>query len=190
MKKLLILAALFLVFAHSWGQEDVILPQKPNRPGYTEYRLLNTGFWCAVEAEGGSTVMINHKNMQAVGLTYTAGYRFGEYLRIGVGAGARYYVNGNEVRKPGKSEWTFPLFVNARGNIIPQYDRTVVPYWSLNLGGMAGDGFFISPTIGMRIGEPRNSFLIGVGYSFNKIEAAPLSNDYTSGVVLRIGYEF
>ena len=57
----------------SWAQSEVTLPQRPNRPAYTDYQLTDKGFWCAAEVEGGSTVLIEKTNMQSAQLTFTAG---------------------------------------------------------------------------------------------------------------------
>ena len=199
MNKLTALMELLLLSASSlWAQSDkeVILPQKPHRPQYVDHTQSPTGFWCAAEAEGGSTVMLNHVNMQAAQLTYTAGYRFNEYIRVGAGLGVKYYFNHNSRRRGTANSCTFPLFFNARGNFLSQADRSMVPYWSVNVGGVVGDGFFLSPTIGLRFGEQRNSWLLGLSYSLNhintdKLQVPPATRlTTTSALMLHVGYEF
>ncbi len=179
----------------AWAQNDVKLPQKPNRPAYTDHQLTDKGFWCAAELEGGSTVLLEKTNMQAVQLTYTAGYRLNEYLRVGVGFGGKYYVNNNSARRGTANEWTLPIFVNVRGNIMSQTDRSVVPYWSVNVGAAVNDGFFFAPTIGARFGEKRNSWLLGLTYSFNCLNQNHVPEGFAgpkaaSSLSLHIGYEF
>ena len=62
-------------------QREVKLPPKPQQHGYRDYSTQDKGFWCAVEVDGGSSIMVGSRNMQYVNLTYTAGYRLNEYLR-------------------------------------------------------------------------------------------------------------
>ena len=175
--------------------DKVILPQKPHRAPYVDYTQRETGFWCALDLDAGSTVLLNHRNMQSVQVTYTAGYRFNEYLKVGLGVGAKYYVNNNEARRGSSNCWTFPLLVNVRGNFFSQADRSMVPYWSVNVGSAINDGFFITPTLGLRFGEQRNSWLLGISYSFNHINTDKLTAPATrvnsmSALLLHVGYEF
>ncbi len=179
----------------SWAQSEVTLPQRPNRPAYTDYQLTDKGFWCAAEVEGGSTVLIEKTNMQSAQLTFTAGYRFNEYLRVGAGFGGKYYVNNNSARRGTANEWTLPIFVNARGNFMSQADRSVVPYWSVNIGAAVNDGFFFAPTVGARFGEKRNSWLLGLTYGFSQINQNHVPDGFggpkaVSSLSLHIGYEF
>ena len=77
---------------------QVNLPKKNRQSNYKEIITENTGFWCAFETEGGSSIMETKTNMQFVNLSFTGGYRFNEYLRIGLGLGGRMYVNNADVR--------------------------------------------------------------------------------------------
>lgn len=198
MKHYFIMLGLCSVFATTGlaqNNNGVTLPQKPHRATYTDYRQNEKGFWCAAEWEGGSSVMVEHRNMQSVQLAYTAGYRFNEFIKVGAGLGGRYYVNNNKECRGEASAWTLPIFVNARGNFISQTDRSVVPYWSVCVGGIVGDGAFLSPSVGLRIGEPRNSWLLGISYCLNHINTSQLvSTDKkvstSHALQLHIGYEF
>ena len=115
---------------------------------------------------------------------------------MGAGLGAKYYFNHNSRRRGTANSCTFPLFFNARGNFLSQADRSMVPYWSVNVGGVVGDGFFLSPTIGLRFGEQRNSWLLGLSYSLNhintdKLQVPPATRlTTTSALMLHVGYEF
>ena len=85
--------------------------------------------------------------------------------------------------------------MNVRGNFISQADRSMVPYWSVNVGSAINDGFFITPTLGLRFGEQRNSWLLGISYSFNHINTDKLTAPATrvnsmSALLLHVGYEF
>ena len=49
------------------------------------------------------------------------------------------------------------------------------------------EGFYASPTVGVRVGGPRNNFIAGVTYIFQSVAAA---NTSYHAVGLRLGYEF
>ena len=92
-----------------------------------------------------------------------------------------------------------PIMINFRGNIIPQDYRTVVPYYSVDVGSTITDGFLLRPTLGIRCGERRSAFLLGVSYMLqvmsgyeSKYEPGNLNEKTlnTSFFGLRIGYEF
>lgn len=182
------IAVFLIACAAGQAQERQIrLPQKPSEQKYKEYQTEETGYWCSVEYDAGSSLFFEKKNFQETGLSFTNGYRFNEYLRVGVGAGVRYYFNNNEVRST-DVKWAFPLYANVRGNIMSMDVRNVVPYYSVNIGGIIRDGFYISPTIGLRIGDPRSAFLVGLSYSFE--DTALRSGSGASMLAIRLGYEF
>lgn len=172
------------------AQDDVRLPEKPDRPQYVDYSEQERGFWCAVEVDAGSSVDIHEKNMQVAGGSFIGGYRFNEYIRVGLGLGGRCYVNNNDARRSETSLFTLPIFANARGNFVSQNSRDIVPYWSFSIGGIVWDGFFFSPTVGLRFGEQRDSWLLGLSYSFNTIKAYPDTKKEANFLMLKIGYEF
>lgn len=191
MKKILILSACLLgLLAPVRAQGDVRLPERPARPGYANHHAEERGFFCAVEAEAGSSVYLDKRNTQPVGLTFTAGYRLNDYLRVGAGLGGRFYVNHNDVRRRYDSPFTVPLYADVRGNFVAQASREVAPYWDLRVGGIVYDGFFLSPTVGLRIGEARNAALVGLSYSFNQLRTWPGESRGASFLLLRVGYEF
>jgi hypothetical protein len=62
----------------------------------------------------------------------------------------------------------------------------------LDFGAAVNDGVFLSPTVGLRFGEKRNSWLLGVSYTVsqidnNKITGYPSSVSFVS---LKAGFEF
>jgi hypothetical protein len=88
--------------------------------------------------------------------------------------------------------WTMPVFVDLRGNLGSQEVRNCVPYWSMDFGAIVNDGVFFSPTIGLRFGEKRNSWLLGLSYTISQIDNNKLL-DYPSSVSfvsLKAGFEF
>ena len=170
---------------------QVRLPEKPNRPQYIDYSQNENGFWYAIEASGGSSVIIDKKNIQWAEGTFTGGYRFSENLRIGVGLGVRNYFAGNDIVRKDKHSWAMPVFANIRGNLISHLSREFVPYWSFSIGTVVPDGIFVSPTFGLRIGQPRNSFLIGIAYTLGNIDVdRAIYSESINHFALKIGYEF
>ena len=163
----------------------------PEAPSRTHNIAEDNGgsFWCAIEAGGGSTAMENKKNVAMIGATYTAGYRLNQYLKVGAGLGVLYYPNSENVRDT-KNHLSMPLFINARGNILPDDIRYTVPFWSVNVGTSIPDGFFLTPSVGLRIGEKRNAFLVSVGYTLRHMKAYPECTNNYSGALLKLGYEF
>ena len=167
---------------------EVTLPEKPQQKGYKNYLSQDKGFWFAFEAEGASSVMESKDNLQVAGLTFTGGYRLNEYLRVGLGFGGRYYVNHAEVRGS-SSKLAMPFFVNARGNIISAYDRDGVPFWSVNVGAVTKEGFYLNPTVGYSFGGLRNNFLLGLSYTLSSFTRYEPSQTY-SYLGIKLGYEF
>lgn len=173
------------------------LPSEKNTNSYKDYSFYDKGFWCAVELQGGYSCNIDSYNVALSELDIVGGYRFNEYFRAGLGLGVRYYFNNEKVRYS-DIKWAFPIFANVRGNIISGESRTVVPYYSVDLGGTIRDGFMFRPTIGLRIGESRSAFLVGLSYMGQTLKSYKAGKDntivpdyeYTSFVTLKLGYEF
>lgn len=173
------------------------LPEISNARQQAEYRDSNTGFWISPEVSGGYSCRLNHSNFSFAEMTVTGGYRFNEYLRVGIGFGGRYYIDNSKVRYY-SSAWSFPLFANIRGNIIPTEERDVVPYYSFDLGGSIRDGFLMRPTIGIRIGRNRSAMLVGISYvgqhlksyGYNEEGYKIAKGKFASFISLRLGYEF
>lgn len=167
---------------------DVKLPESPKQDPYKHYEMQERGIWFAVDLDGGSSVQPKD-NMQYAELTLAGGYRLSQYLRLGAGFGARFFVAGADVREQGGLVG-IPLFVNARGNIIPAYDRDLVPYWQCNAGIIAGDGLYLNPAFGISTGGVRNTFHLALSYtlaSFTNNQSASATYSYFG---LKLGYEF
>ena len=102
----------------------------------------------------------------------------------------KVYVNNGPKLRAYDSNWTAPFFVNARGNFMAQEDRGFSPYWSMNVGYVVKDGFFMSPTLGIRYGAMRSDFLLGISYSLNRIDNWPTVDKFTHSLMLTLGYEY
>lgn len=190
MKKLLLSLIVFgAAISVSAQYRNVKLPDKPEQTDYINYERENAGFWYAIEAEGGSSIMAQHTNMQYVNLSFVGGYRFSEYLRLGAGVGGRMYVTNASVRDT-DNKYGVPIFANARGNLISAYDRDGVPFWSLNIGGITNEGVFVSPSVGYSFGGLRNNFLISLSYTITFFTDYTKTKQAYSYVGLKLGYEF
>lgn len=189
MKRMFLLSLAFCA-ATIYAQEGVRLPALPqNRTHYTDYKETTSGYWSAVTANAATTVTINRKKMQNVGADWVNGYRLSEFIRVGVGVGLRYYINNDNVRRSDVA-WSFPIFADARGNIISQQDRSAVPYWSVDLGGEFHGGLYFSPTLGYRFGGLRSCFILGISYTLQQFDTWKKDNELIGGINLKVGYEF
>lgn len=190
MKRLLIsIIALVVTLSVNAQYRDVKFPEKPKLTGYRNYEREDAGFWYAIEAEGGSSIMAQHTNMQYVNLSFIGGYRISEFLRLGAGVGGRMYVTHANVRNT-NNKFGVPIFANVRGNFISAYDRDGVPFWSLNIGGITNEGVFASPSIGYSFGGLRNNFQISLSYTITSFTDYTKTKQAYSYVGLKLGYEF
>ncbi len=189
-KKILLAFLLLFTTGQMFAQRNIRLPERPNRPAYIDHSEKDDGFWCALEGNVGSSIVFNHDNAVRAGLSFIGGYMVNEYLKLGLGIGGNCYATNNDVIRDTSIEWTMPLFFDARGNIVTQETRNFVPYWSVDVGAAIRDGFFFSPTIGMRIGQKRDSWLLGISYTVQQIDAIANYPETISVVSLKLGYEF
>lgn len=189
MRKVLLVFVLILAWGSLRAQERTIkMPDSPSKLYNIAEEDYGT-FWCAIELGGGSTAMENKQNVAMIGASYTGGYRFCQYLKIGAGLGVLYYPNSSNVRDT-KNHLSMPIFINARGNMLSDEIRRTVPFWSINLGTSIPDGLFMTPSVGLRVGEKRNAFLVSIGYTLRHMKSYPESISNYSGVLLKLGYEF
>lgn len=188
MKKILMITTALVSSLCGLAQERSIrMPEEPVKN--MNIAENNTGYWCSIELNGGSTSIENHKNVALVNAEFTNGYRFSQWLKVGAGVGVMYYPNNDNVRDS-KNHLSMPLFINARGNILSEEIRRTLPYWSVNLGTSIPDGFFFTPTVGLRVGERRSAFLVGVSYTLRYLKTKPSSISNYSGAMVKLGYEF
>lgn len=183
----LIVCSILLAYSGIAQERIIKMPDYPKKD--MNIAELNKGYWCSIEINSGATLMEGHKNLALVNAEFTNGYRFSEWLKLGAGIGVTYYVNNNNVRTT-SNHLSMPLFINARGNILTESIRSILPYWSVNIGTSLPDGFFFTPTVGIRVGEPRSAFLIGLSYSLRHLKTCPNCIDNYSGAMIKVGYEF
>ncbi|MDE7148650.1 MAG: hypothetical protein K2O20_09760 [Duncaniella sp.] len=195
MKKILTFIAAMLVSIGVSAQENQVkrIPGKGYDPNQQQYSQFERSVWFSAEVLGGVSCHLRGHNMGLAEVDFTVGYRFSQYLKVGVGIGPRYYIDQGPLRRS-DIKWGMPLFATVRGNLIPGLYRTVVPYWGIEAGASVRDGAFFRPTLGLRIGEPRNAFTIGISYMGQDIATynsrLEKTCKYTSFACLRLGYEF
>lgn len=174
----------------------LIVPEESQRAPYVNFDDVEKGYWYAVEGSYGQAIF-RGKSEGYTQLSFTNGYRLNEYLRFGGGVGARWYVVNNSKRHA-SNDWSFPVFVSARGNVVSQNVLRVVPYWSFDTGVAINDGFFFSPTFGARFGGKRSNLLLALSYVGQNIKFDRLKEAYIKGtetkyvnfLSFKIGYEF
>lgn len=195
MKKYFTVAVmLFISLIALFSQENTInrIPTIGNDPTQTQLSEAETGFWIASEVMGGYSVHLYHRNMGITEFDVTAGYRFNEFFRVGAGTGLRYYINSSNIRRH-SSGFGMPLFVTARGNMIHAKYRNVVPYWGFEFGCAFPDGIMFRPTVGLRFGDPRHAWILGLSYMGQDIAMTKLGvkeKRLSNFFLLRFGYEF
>jgi len=207
-KSVLLLAIAIIAFSASaqdenptYQKRDVNMPtEHMTSPSDHNYSQQDKGFWFSVEATGGYSANVSKQmdNTAFAEMDFYVGYRTSEFFRVGMGLGGRYYFNPGILRRKSHN-WAIPIMINVRGNIIPQDYRTVVPYYSVDVGSTVTDGFLLRPTLGIRCGERRSAFLLGVSYMLQVMSGYESKYEpgnhnektlNTSFFGLRIGYEF
>lgn len=199
MKRLIFSFIAIIMAVSAWSQENEVrrFPEIHNNDAQKKYYEYNVGFWISAEVNSGYAFRTRHSNFGYTELDVTGGYRFNQYLKAGLGLGARYYFDNNKVRfKTGK--WVMPIFLNVRGNFIPDDYRNVVPFYSVDLGGTAQDGFMFRPSVGLRIGQKRSAFIVALGYCGQDVTSFSYNEDgdkfrkrsFVSLMNLKLGYEF
>ena len=179
MKKFLMIIGLALMLVPSFAQNhtDYKLPDEPKRGKYIDFPSLDKGFWFAVQAT--PAIGLGRAGGFWASADFIAGYRTGEFLKVGVGVSPRF---------DGIAGFALPLYLDLRGNIISQESRMAVPYWNVDAGWtFFENGIYVSPTVGVRVGMPRNNLIAGLTYIFQHA-SIPYGN--FSAIGLRVGYEF
>lgn len=186
-----------MMFAQS-DYDDVRMPHEGNLGvKLHDYAKYDRGFFCAGEFSGAYSPSASEKSLTFTELDFVGGYRFNEYIRTGLGLGARWYINPGNYRAM-NHDWGMALFVNARGNMIPNEYHDVVPFWSVDFGGVFPDGVMFRPAVGIRVGQQRSAFIVSLGYVLQQIRTYKnpsegnfdIDHKARSFMTLKLGYEF
>lgn len=168
---------------------------------YTSQYAKDSGAWWAVESVTGYSIRLGDgkSNGGFEEIDVTGGYRFNEYVRIGIGLGGRYYFHCGGFRAHAH-DWSLPLYFNVRGGMMARAERVCTPFYSLDIGSSIADGFMIRPTVGLKIGERRGAFVVALSYvgqnmktysnRVNENGRLVYDDSFVSFVALKLGYEF
>lgn len=190
MKRLLLTIVAILGLAAT-ASAQVRLPEMPTRAsGHTDYRVKETGYWIGGLLDG--YFASNGRSMAgAVQFNIVQGYRFSEFLKVGIGVAPKYYFLGNtDFCGKNGSPISVPIYADVRGNINPQTDAEFAFCWSADAGYAINEGVYLSPFIGIRIGDIRHNFTAGITYAFQGHYVDEYNNRPIHLVGLRVGYEF
>lgn len=186
MKRTLILICCTFFVVLSYAQ-NVSNPKQPK----------DNGWWCAVEGHAGAVFFRPQAYEGLFGISFTNGYRFSEYARLGVGFGvtATKYDEEflNRYEFPYKLQGaTLPLFLNVRGNILSQKERKCVPFWNADIGfAFLKNLFFFDAGIGMRVGGNRHAFVLSANYIGRMVDVHyRKESNFSNGIMFKLGYEF
>ena len=170
MKKLIATTLILCFSIVAIAQEkNVTLPERPNRSKYSDYSTKDAGWWCAIQ------IGISYGDTAILGqLDIVTGYRLSEFLKIGIGVSPRVGLK------------SIPVYIDVRGNIIPQVDRMHSFFWKVDVGYALNDGIYLSPGLGMQLGGIRHNFLVGANYTLQGFKE--VSPKHFAGIY--IGYEF
>lgn len=183
------------VLTYPMVEVNRISPDEPVQPAITRDRALgdmndnDTGFWMSAQINGSYSVFLSSRCAPWTEFDVVGGYRFSQYLKVGIGIGGRYYFDNSRLRSKNE-EWSFPIFATVRGNFITDAYRDVTPYYSVDLGGAIQDGFMWRPTVGLRIGQSRSAFLVGITYTGQSLKYVTGKDRYVSGLGITLGYEY
>lgn len=163
------------------GSTEVIMPKTPKSP-YRDFTDADRGLWLAADA---AFSLIGNTNLAyPMGLDIIGGYRFSEFIRIGLGVGVRGNIGYNQI--DGLNRVSVPIFLSLRGNILTQKPRMCVPYWNYDAGYIVlSNAIFYDAGIGLKVGEKRNNFTVSLNYL-----GMVVGGLYTNGTCLKLGYEF
>lgn len=189
MKKHLLIIAAILGLAVT-ASAQVRLPEKPTRvSSHTDYQVKESGYWFGALLDGYFA-----SNGRSIGgaaqFNILNGYRFSEFLRVGIGIAPRYYFYGNaDFCGQNGQPFSVPIYADVRGNINAQADAMFAFCWSADAGYTINEGVYLSPFIGVHVGDIRHNFTAGISYVFQGHNVVGYDRPIHL-VGLRLGYEF
>lgn len=188
MKKIMLAILLLSGVAFTAVAQDVVLPERPKTKAYVDYSHKDTGFWITAGANA-SLMFSDGKSSFFPGIDVVAGYRFGDFLRLGAGVNHKMFSTKTSDANQ-KNFVDVSIYADVRGNFLPQEHRNFSPYWSFDLGyTMGSNGLYMCPALGLKFGQMRNDFTIALCYILQHqtvSDGAAIEN----GLGLKIAYEF
>ena len=185
-----------MVEVRTLSRGNVIVPNDPGNSKYVHYSEAERGYWIAAEVSGGMS-LDSGPHVGYTQLSMVNGYRLSDYFKFGLGLGVRYYLE-NENQRIKRSAWAYPIYLDLRGNFTSQKIHRIAPFWSMDIGTTICDGFFVSPTLGVKFGGQRSNLTLGVGYLGQNVRTLKLTKDYDivkstkmlNILSVKVGYEF
>ncbi|MDE5773117.1 MAG: hypothetical protein K2H86_01495 [Muribaculaceae bacterium] len=172
------------------SDEASTVPPVAKNPSLVDYMEFERGFWMRANFNASASIFVSHTCTPIFDLTIAGGYRFSQFLKVGIGLGARIYVNNEKIRCR-HSMWAMPIFATIEGNFINESNRTVTPYYSYDIGASISDGFMMRPTVGLRIGQARSAFTVGITYTGQDLKYAYGGmRKFVSCLGVSMGYEY
>lgn len=174
-------------------QKDIILPEVPDRAHYVDYSVKRSGWWCAAQLSGAFATTEDDMYARVFQFDFINGYRFSEFLKVGLGISPRIYASGNDFPLDDDKLlfgiYSLPVYADIRGNFVSQEDTMFAPYWNVDFGYAINEGVYLSPGVGLKYGGIRHNLLIGINYTLQGHSAGEF-NKPIHLLGIRLGYEF
>ena len=186
------------------GEQLDAIPDAPKKSNFVRYGEREKGYWASVDLGLGVALDRYAKNNTSpaipIDLNVAMGYRFNEFIMVGLGAGVRYYAHQDDLRYHNQEKnrnyaWSFPLYAQLRGAFISGHTRSMVPYWQLSAGYTVNDWVMIQPALGLRFGAAtRHHFTLSLSYTaqqgYKYCEETLAGKKFLNLVQIRLGYQF
>jgi len=191
---LFIVCILMLAFTSEAQSTSGKVDGKAKNTKLQEFNQRDKGWWCTVESHAGIVWYCPKTYEGFFGLTFTNGYRFSEFYRLGLGFGFSIPLYDSKYisQFPYKLFiFEAPFFVNMRGNILSQKNRKCVPFWNFDIGYLLVRQFMFDAGVGIKVGGIRNDFVLSLNYIGRMVD--PHYNQcskFSNGMMIKLGYEF
>ena len=90
------IASAICCFAQNKQERSIKMPEVPKQHKFTEFSLKEKGYWWSADISIGPSLTFHEKNLLTTGVNFVNGYRFNDYLKIGLGVGAQYHAVQND----------------------------------------------------------------------------------------------
>lgn len=150
----------------------------------------NSGYKGTIEAGYSFGVGKVTEREDKVNLSTSHGYVFNDKVFVGAGVGV-YSL-------PNRSDYFFPLFVDARVNVLDYSD--IMPFVGIKTGysiysgyfnKIMDGGFYIAPQLGVSFRSPYSDISFNVSAEFNVQHFKFMEEMYSvQGLALKLGLEF
>lgn len=168
---------------------EPVLPAVGKDPALADYSESDRGFWIRGRVGASYALFLTEHCTPFAEIDVAGGYRFNQYLKAGVGLGGRMYFQNDRIRAR-HDKWSLPIFATVEGNFVNDTYRTVVPYYSFDLGAAVRDGFMMRPGVGIRVGSKRSALVVGLNYTGQVLKYRTGKDRFVSALGISVGYEY